>query len=145
MSVLLGCVGLTAAACSDSDGSGASGPEEVVEDHIRLSRDFDLQGDCELRSPAAIEAMALADHREPDSYCEFAVAEAVRLADDETRARTRRLYTEMEVVERSRDEDRAVYELISADGAHAETVEVEKVDGRWYIASITDEETEEAG
>ena len=115
----------------------------MIEAHIEYSRDFDLQADCELRSPDDIERMAVADGREPDTYCEFAVGETVRRADDENRSRSREIYGDMEVTELSRDDDRAFYELTSSDGDYLELVEVEESDGNWFIASITDEDVGE--
>jgi len=124
------------AACSSDDGGGESSARAVVDRHVELAAAYDLQGDCELRSPASIEAMAAIDGKEPDTYCEYAVAETVRLASPEVRAAARETYASLRVEEVSADDDRAVFRLASPDGDYTETVTAERVDGGWYVADI---------
>lgn len=137
---------VTFTACS-SDGArpGAAEPEEVLEDHIARARDFDLAADCELRSPERIEAMARADGREPDGYCEFATREPMRLADETVRDGARAIYTDMTVSEVGRSDDVVVYVLDSATGTYRERVEVVRVDDRWFLGSVeVDEDASES-
>lgn len=137
LSVLLGCVGVMAVACSsDEPPTGLGSARAVIDAHIARAGSFDLRGDCELRAPERIESMARLDGADPDSYCEEATREPQRAADDTVRDQARRLYADASIEEQDSGDDLVVFEVLSADGTYREIVEVIRHDGRWYLESV---------
>jgi hypothetical protein len=122
--------------CSSDGHGGADSARAVVDEHLAAAKAFRLADDCNLYRPDRIEAMATADGRSADGYCEFATS---GLADDATAKKAATaLYADATVEETSSTADRATF-LLKADGGHyEESITVEKVDGGWYLASIVD-------
>ncbi|CAN5766370.1 hypothetical protein BH10ACT1_BH10ACT1_08880 [soil metagenome] len=139
--VVLLAVGLAAlAACGG--GSGGDGPEggagsarAVVQAHIDASRRYDLAGTCELLTPTKREQMASFDGTEAEGYCERATRSIEDSADDETRARSRAIYTDAKVTRLDRT-DGTWFHVRSVGDDYTEDVEVTRVDGRWWIVQV---------
>ncbi|MCB0978434.1 MAG: hypothetical protein KDB02_13350 [Acidimicrobiales bacterium] len=132
-----------AAACSkDEARPGFGTARAVVDAHVAANRDYDLAGDCELRSPEAIDTMASADGREADGYCEWATSEVVANATPSQRARTTSIYSDPKITAGTATADRATFTLMSKDGSYREEIDVVRVDGRWYLESARGTDTE---
>lgn len=133
----------TSAACSkDEASSGFGTARAVVDAHVAANLAYDLAGDCELRSPEAIETMASADGREADGYCEWATSEIRARATPSEKAHTKGIYSEPTITVGTAGENRATFTLVSKDGSYREEIDVVQVDGRWYLESARGTETE---
>ncbi|MCU1499617.1 MAG: hypothetical protein JWM47_3570 [Acidimicrobiales bacterium] len=128
---LLGCSG-------DSDGpppGGGAAARDVIDLHIAASRHYDLAATCELFTPAKRAQMADFDRTEAEGYCTRATQSAVDDADAETKARTRRIYTDPVVTEVDRPGG-TWFRIEAADGSYREEVETVEVDGRWWVQQV---------
>lgn len=130
---------LSSAACSSNDDPSTSGgfddPRAVVDAHIDAARTYDIEADCNLLTPDRRRELAGYDGLEVDTYCATVTAPIEADADDETRARTRTLYTGATVNELERPGG-TWFSLDSTDGSYSEQIEVVEVDGRWWIGTI---------
>ncbi|MEO6987508.1 MAG: hypothetical protein ABI239_02565 [Aquihabitans sp.] len=130
---------LTAAGCSsDEDPSttgGLDNPRAVVDAHIAAARSYDIAADCNLLTPDRRRELAELDGLEVDTYCATVTAPIEADADDETRARTRALYTGATVIELDRPGG-TWFSLESADGSYTEQIETVEVDGSWWVGTI---------
>lgn len=129
-----------AAACSGSDDGersegGADSAEAVVRAHVEASRRYDLAGTCELLTPEKRAQMAAFDGTEADGYCERATRSIVEGADDETKARTRAIYTDAKISRTDRT-DGTWFHVEAEDGSYSEDVQVAEVEDRWWIVQV---------
>lgn len=130
---------LAVSACSsDDDRSAPAGLESAraaVDAHIEAARAYDLEADCNLRTPERLAEMASYDQLEADTYCATVTAPIIEAADAETRERSRTIYTNPTVTKLDRPGG-TWFSVVSADGAYTEDVETVSVDGRWWIGTI---------
>lgn len=136
--VAAGALLLSTACSSDDDPTAAGGyatPRAVVDAHIEAARKYDIEGDCNLLTPERLRELAALDGFDEDNYCATVAAPIVADADDETRARTRAIYTDPTVTDLDRPGGTWV-SVVSADGTYAEQIETVEVDGRWWIGTI---------
>lgn len=127
------------AACSSDDDPAARGGHDsaraALDAHVDAARTYDLETDCNLRTPDRRSEMAAFDGLEAETYCETVTAPIMDAADDETRERSRAIYTDPTVTDLDRPGG-TWFSVVSADGNYAEAVETVAVDGRWWIAII---------
>ncbi len=137
--VAVAALALGVAGCSGDRGdvgfSGASEPREVVEAHVAAMVDYDLEVACELVVPYRRDQMAALDGQELEGYCERAVAEVVALADDDTRDRNRRIYTDPEITELERP-GATWWRVAASDGSYTEDILLVEDDGDWWIERL---------
>lgn len=130
---------LSATGCSSDGGPSTSGgldnPRAVVDAHIEAARSYDIEADCNLLTPDRRLELAELDRLEVDTYCATVTAPIEADADDETRARTRALYTGVTVTELDRPGG-TWFSLESADGSYTEQIEAVEVDGSWWVGTI---------
>lgn len=129
---------LSLAACSSDDATASGGHDSAraaVDAHIEAARAYDIEGDCTLLTPERIGELASLDGLEVDTYCATVAAPIEADADDETRDRTRALYTGATVATIDRPGG-TWFSVSSTDGTYVEEIETVEVDGRWWIATI---------
>lgn len=130
-------------ACSADDDTspadrGHDSARAAVQAHIDASREYDLEADCNLRTPERREEMAGFDGMEAEGYCAAVTASIESAADQATLDRSRSIYTDPAVTEIAR-EGGSWFEVVSADGSYSERVEAVEVDGRWWIGTVESE------
>lgn len=126
-------------ACSSDDEAidrgGYDSARAVVDAHVEAARNYDIESDCELLTPDRRRELAGLDGLEVDTYCATVTAPIEADADQETKARTRALYSGATVIELERPGG-PWFSLESADGSYTEQIKAVEVDGRWWIATI---------
>lgn len=124
---------------------GGPSARAVVDLHVAASRRYDLAATCELFPPEKRAEMAAFDRTEVEGYCTRATQSVVDQADDATKVRARRIYTDPLVTELDRPGG-TWFRVQAADGSYREEVETVEIDGRWWIEQVeSDLDAHQAG